>query len=119
VRVGGRLGWTIERARAAFLPESLPHWMPFADTNPALTRLSRAGYALGILSNVDDDPLAERLRHLEVSFALLITAQEVRSYKPAPGHFAMARNWIAPGDGFMPRKATSTMSRRPSRITFR
>jgi 2-haloalkanoic acid dehalogenase type II len=96
VRVGGRLGWTIDRARAAFLPESLPHWMPFADTNPALTRLSRAGYALGILSNVDDDPLAETLRHLEVSFALLITAQEVRSYKPAPGHFAMARNWIAP-----------------------
>ncbi len=38
VRVGGRLGWSIDRARAAFLPESLPHWMPFADTNPALTR---------------------------------------------------------------------------------
>jgi 2-haloacid dehalogenase/putative hydrolase of the HAD superfamily len=70
--------------------------MPFADTNPALTRLSRAGYALGILSNVDDDLLAETLRHLEVSFALLITAQEVRSYKPAPGHFATARNRIAP-----------------------
>ncbi len=28
--------------------------------------------------------------------ALLITAQEVRSYKPAPGHFATARNRIAP-----------------------
>jgi len=48
VRVGGRVGWTISRDRAALLPESLPHWMPFADTNPALVRLSQAGYTLGI-----------------------------------------------------------------------
>src|SRR5881296_3223813 len=39
VRVGGRLGWTISRERAAFLPESLPRWKPFPDTNGALTRL--------------------------------------------------------------------------------
>jgi hypothetical protein len=32
VRVGGRLGWTIDRTRAAFLPDSLPRWKPFADT---------------------------------------------------------------------------------------
>ena len=68
--------------------------MPFPDTNPALTRLSQAGYALGILSNVDDDLLAGTLRHLEVNFSLLITAQQVRSYKPAPGHFAAARGRI-------------------------
>jgi 2-haloacid dehalogenase/putative hydrolase of the HAD superfamily len=96
VRVGERVGWTISRDRAALLPESLPHWMPFPDTNPALTRLSQAGYALGILSNVDDDLLAGTLRHLEVGFSLLITAQQVRSYKPAPGHFAEARRRIAP-----------------------
>jgi len=96
LRVGGRLGWTISRERAAFLPESLPRWMPFPDTNPALKRLSQAGYALGILSNVDDDLLAGTLRHLEVGFSLLITAQQVRSYNPAPGHFATARGRIAP-----------------------
>jgi 2-haloalkanoic acid dehalogenase type II len=96
LRVGERLGWTISRERAAFLPESLPRWMPFPDTNPALTRLSQAGYALGILSNVDDDLLAGTLRHLEVDFSLLTTAQQVRSYKPAPGHFATARSRIAP-----------------------
>jgi 2-haloalkanoic acid dehalogenase type II len=96
LRVGRRLGWTISRERAAFLPEILPYWMPFPDTNPALTRLSQAGYALGILSNADDDLLAGTLRHLEVGFSLLITAQQVRSYKPAPGHFAAARGRIAP-----------------------
>jgi 2-haloalkanoic acid dehalogenase type II len=94
VRVGGRLGWTISRERGAFLPESLPRWRPFDDTNEALQRLHRAGYALGILSNVDDDLLAGTRRHLAVSFELLVTAQQVRSYKPAPGHFTTARDRI-------------------------
>jgi FMN phosphatase YigB (HAD superfamily) len=38
VRVSEHLGWMIGRDRAAFLPESLPDWPPFADTNHALTR---------------------------------------------------------------------------------
>ncbi len=94
VRVGGRLGWPISRERAAFLPESLPLWKPFPDTNDALERLSGAGYALGILSNVDDDLLAGTRHHLGVSFPVLVTAQQVRSYKPAPGHFTTARERI-------------------------
>ena len=94
VQVGKRLGWTISRERAAFLRESLPHWKPFPDTNDALKRLAQAGYALGILSNVDDDLLAGTRRHLAVTFSLLITAQQVRSYKPAPAHFTTARNHI-------------------------
>ncbi len=102
------------------LPSGEPAWLePFPDTNPALKRLSQAGYQLGILSNVDDDLLAGTLRHLEVGFSLLITAQQVRSYKPAPGHFATARAESLRSAGSMPRKATSTTSRRPSRIAFR
>jgi len=53
--------------------------------------LSRAGYELGILSNVDDDLLAGTRRHFTVDFSLLVTAQQVRSYKPAAGHFTTAR----------------------------
>jgi 2-haloacid dehalogenase/putative hydrolase of the HAD superfamily len=94
MRAGGHLGWTLSRARAAFFPESLPNWKPFPDTNDALERLSNAGYALGILSNVDDDLLAGTRRHLAVHFSLLVTAQQVRSYKPAPGHFTAARDRI-------------------------
>jgi len=40
---------------------------------------------------VDDDLLAGTLRHLTVPFDLLVTAQQIRSYKPAPGHFETAR----------------------------
>ncbi|HEX9822003.1 MAG TPA: HAD family hydrolase [Methylomirabilota bacterium] len=94
MRAGAQLGWTLSRGRATFFPESLPDWKPFPDTNAALVRLRDAGYALGILSNVDDDLLAGTRRHLAVSFSLLVTAQQVRSYKPAPGHFTAARGRI-------------------------
>jgi len=92
-RVAARLGWALPEARARFLPESLPGWTPFADTNAALERLGRAGCRLGILSNVDDDLLAGTRRHFTAAFdpELIITAQQVRSYKPAAAHFETAR----------------------------
>jgi 2-haloacid dehalogenase/putative hydrolase of the HAD superfamily len=93
-RVAKRFGWTPAPERARGLAESLPGWKPFPDTNSALQRLASAGTRLGILSNVDDDLLAGTLRHFPVSFDLLITAQQVRSYKPAPGHFETARRRI-------------------------
>lgn len=93
-RVAERLGWVLGERQSRFLPDSLPTWPPFPDTNPALERLAGAGYRLGILSNVDDDLLAGTLRHFRVHFDLLVTAQQVGSYKPAPGHFLTARDRI-------------------------
>ncbi len=75
----------------AFLAESLPRWQPFPDTNAALERLRDAGHKLGILSNVDDDLLAGTRRHFTVDFDLIVTAQQVRSYKPGHAHFETAR----------------------------
>jgi 2-haloalkanoic acid dehalogenase type II len=95
-RVAVRLGWPLSERRASFLADSVPDWQPFGDTNPALSQLVAAGYRLGILSNVDDDLLADTLRHLHVTFDLLVTAEQVRSYKPAPGHFHAARRWMGP-----------------------
>ncbi len=93
-RVAGRLGWELNPSRASFLADSLPDWPPFPDTNPALERLAAAGHALGILSNIDDDLLAGSRRHLTVAFDLVVTAQQVGSYKPAHGHFVAARTRI-------------------------
>jgi len=95
-RVGARLGWPISLDRATFLPESLATWTPFPDTNAALDRLARSGYTLGILSNVDDDLLAGTRRHFTTGFEIIVTAQQVRSYKPAHGHFTVARQRIGP-----------------------
>ena len=94
LRVAKRFAWSLTPERARGLAESLPSWQPFPDTNPALERLVSAGYRLGILSNVDDDLLAGTLRQLTVPFDLLVTAQQVRSYKPAAGHFETARRRI-------------------------
>jgi 2-haloalkanoic acid dehalogenase type II len=89
--VADRLGWTLAPGREAFLPESLPSWPPFPDTNEALRRLRDAGHRLAILSNVDDDLLAGTRRHLAVELDFVVTAEQVGSYKPAPGHFTAAR----------------------------
>jgi 2-haloalkanoic acid dehalogenase type II len=93
-RIASRLGWPLPEARAGFLAESLPFWRPFPDTNRALMKLARAGYALGILSNVDDGLLTWTRRHFLASFEIIVTAEQVGSYKPAPGHFLAARSRI-------------------------
>jgi 2-haloalkanoic acid dehalogenase type II len=93
-RLAGRLGWRLDPAQAGVLADSLPAWPAFPDTNPALERLARAGHRLGILSNVDDDLLAATRRHLTASFDLIVTAQQVRAYKPAHPHFLTARRHI-------------------------
>ena len=92
--IGKRLGLALAEERAATLADSLPGWPAFADTVPALERLSGAGHALAILSNVDEDLLATTLARLRVPIAWTVTAENVRSYKPAPGHFLAARTRI-------------------------
>ena len=91
-RAGNALGWRVKYS--GFLADSLPSWLPFADTNPALERLRAAGIRLGILSNIDDDLIAQTRRHFTTDFDLVITAQEVGSYKPALMHFLAARERI-------------------------
>lgn len=94
LRVARRFDWPLLPESARTLAESLPSWEPFPDTNPALERLVARGHRLGILSNVDDDLLSSTLSRLTVPFTLLVTAQQVRSYKPAPSHFEKARERI-------------------------
>ncbi len=99
MKVAARLGFQLAPNRAGFLAESLPDWLPFPDTNSALERLA-SRFKLGILSNVDDDLLAATRRHFTVQFDPVVTAQQVKSYKPADGHFdegrrrAGTRKWL-------------------------
>lgn len=88
-RVAARLGWELPTQRKDFLAASLPEWHPFSDTIPALERLAHR-FRLGILSNTDDDLLAATRSRFTVDFDLIVTAQQVRSYKPALAHFKEA-----------------------------
>ena len=94
-RVGRRICFDmgISGSNAEFLVDSLLRWRPFPDTNQALQRLARK-HKLGILSNIDNDLLAQTRRHLTVNFDLLVTAENVASYKPGLKHFEEARRKI-------------------------
>lgn len=94
VRIARRIGWDLSKSNARFLAESVQDWRPFPDTNEALHTLKMDGYRLGILSNVDNDLLARTRRHFDIEFDLLVTAEDVHAYKPAPAHFAAARQLI-------------------------
>ena len=93
-RAAARQGWAFDDATAQAFAARLPMWPPFPDTDAALLRLAAAGYRLGILSNVDDDLLQATIRHFRAPIALIVTAQQVGSYKPAHGHFLQARERI-------------------------
>ncbi len=71
------------------LSAALPSWPPFADTNPALLRL-KVAHRLGVLSNIDRDLFAQTARHLAVDFDFVVTAEDVRAYKPGHAHFLRA-----------------------------
>jgi 2-haloalkanoic acid dehalogenase type II len=92
-RVARIIGWPLRHERADFLADSLPSWQPFPDTKAALEGLAAVS-RLGILSNIDDDLLAATREHFTVDFDLIVTAQQVRSYKPGHVHFQTARELI-------------------------
>lgn len=71
------------------LAASLPHWPPFPDTVAALERLATR-FALGIISNIDDDLFAGSAEQLGVRFDSVMTAERARSYKPSRNNFHRA-----------------------------
>jgi 2-haloalkanoic acid dehalogenase type II len=72
------------------LVRAMRSWQPFPDTRPALTRARAAGLSLVIVSNTDRDIIEHTLRHIEVPFDDVITAEDVGAYKPADVVFETA-----------------------------
>ena len=100
VRVAKELGWQLEPSRAQFLPDSVPRWQPFREANAAMDRL-KSKFEIGIVSNVDDKLLGLSRRHLRTELDLVVTAQQVRSYKPDPAHFKEAARRIGGKKGWV------------------
>ena len=86
VQISKQLGWPLEPSRSGFLPDSVKRWPPFKETNTQLDRFAKK-FEIGLVSNVDDKLLGETRRHFKVDFDLVVTAQQVRSYKPDEAHF--------------------------------
>jgi 2-haloacid dehalogenase len=86
VEIAKRIEWPLEPSRSGFLPDSVQRWKPFKETTTQLPKLAKK-YQLGLLSNIDDKLLGQTRRHIPLDFDLVVTAQQVRSYKPDPAHF--------------------------------
>jgi len=86
IEIAKRMNWPLEPSRSGFLPDSVQRWKPFRETNPQLQKLAKK-YRLGLLSNIDDKLLGQTRRHIPIDFDLVVTAQQVRSYKPEGAHF--------------------------------
>ena len=92
--------WVTERglrwdpADGAALVRAMRSWQPFPDTRPALMRARAAGLRLVILSNTDRDIIAHSLRHLEVPFDQVITAEDCGAYKPEVSNFRQTLSQI-------------------------
>jgi 2-haloacid dehalogenase len=59
----------------------------FDDVEPMLAKLRAQGWRLAVLTNCDDDLFALTHQQFRAPFDLLLTAERVRGYKPAPWHF--------------------------------
>jgi 2-haloacid dehalogenase len=96
-RFGDRLGFVASENEAESLPNSLPAWLPFPDTNSALEKL-KTKYKLAIISNTDDAFFAATLRHFRMRFDEVITAEQAKAYKPSlePFRLALQRLGLAP-----------------------
>lgn len=80
-------GYPWEPRRGDALVRAMRAWQPFPDTIPALQQAQAAGLRLVILSNTDRDIITHTLRHLQLPFETVVTAEDVGAYKPSRVNF--------------------------------
>jgi len=91
LRLGEQYGIVLDRTEHNAIATSLPAWPPFHDTVASLKAL-KSKYRLAIISNVDDDLFAGTNKLLGVTFDHIVTAAQVRAYKPSLWVFERAHD---------------------------
>lgn len=86
---GKKLNFEPTEIELNVLPDSIQQWEPFSDTVEALKALKKR-YKLTIISNIDDELFAHTAKKLGVKFDWVITAEQVKSYKPSLQNFEVA-----------------------------
>ena len=97
-----RTGVALGDGQAGAFVGAWPSMPVFPDVAEALGTLVSFGWRLAVLTNCDDDLFAATSAQLPVPFEVVVTAEQVRSYKPDLGHFrkfaeltgATPANWI-------------------------
>jgi 2-haloacid dehalogenase/putative hydrolase of the HAD superfamily len=100
LEIAKRIEWPLEPSRSGFLPDSVQRWQAFKETNTQLKKFEKK-FDIGLISNVDDKLLGQTRRHIPFDYDLVVTAQQVRSYKPDPAHFKEAARRIGGKKGWV------------------
>jgi 2-haloacid dehalogenase/putative hydrolase of the HAD superfamily len=100
VQIAKEVGWPLEPSRSGFLPDSVQRWQPFKETMPVLQKIKKQTN-VGLISNIDDKLLGLTRRHIPIDYDLVVTAQQVRSYKPDPAHFTECERRIGGKKGWV------------------
>jgi 2-haloacid dehalogenase/putative hydrolase of the HAD superfamily len=100
VQIAKKLGWPLEPSRSGFLPDSVQRWPAFKETNATLAKVAKK-QRVGLIANIDDKLLGQTRRHIPMDFDLVVTAQQVRSYKPDPAHFTECERRIGGKKGWV------------------
>ncbi len=87
LRAAEAQGFRLSGSEAAAVPESIPTWPAFTDTRAALQTMASRGTRLAVLSNMDDDLLQETLSTHRLPPTVVVSAEQVKSYKPALRHW--------------------------------
>ena len=87
--MGREMGVEFSEAELGCLADSLPDWPVFPDSVGALRTLEER-YRLAVISNVDDDLFVRTAEGLGVEFDVVVTAEQVGSYKPELRNFKVA-----------------------------
>lgn len=88
-RFARELGAEFSKAELGALADSIRDWPAFPDTAQALRALQER-FRLCVVSNIDRDLFAGSAPKLGVRLDALVTAEDVRSYKPGRAHFDAA-----------------------------
>lgn len=86
-RAAAKIGLPLTDAQKESLPQRWGTQSVFADVEPALAELRAAGWKLAVLTNCDLDLFAQTHRAFKQPFDLVVTAEQVKDYKPSLAHF--------------------------------
>jgi 2-haloacid dehalogenase len=86
-RAAAKIGLSVTAAAVDALPANWGTQPVFADVEPALAALRADGWKLAVLTNCDRALFARTHRGFRQPFDLVVTAEEVKDYKPALAHF--------------------------------
>ena len=87
--IGTELGFQCTESELGCLADTLPDWPIFPEVAAALKAM-KARCKLAVISNVDDGLFAKTAEAMGVDFDVVVTAEQVRSYKPSLRNFHAA-----------------------------